>query len=320
MLETPMIDHSGHFDSTVDMGAFNSALLGSFDSQSPKLPNRAHGSLECPPNGTVVNRQQAGFERRVSWLEEDIKVLQRRSRDEQSNASSNVSLHTVLARFEGELAAERVARQVLESRVAQLSDALLNERRERELQLNSISHELQMTISGLITRIDSGLSAGGAQSEQQSTILAREAAAEAAEERLRGLIRRVDEGLSAGAAALQDTLLTAAVKPSHSPGPGLSNRRPRTPMSLGKIRTQSPSFHIAPSMQPVRQSTTPQVPDQLSRSMERQELEIQQHSRIGSVFQPNANPISSSPTPRIVSISQGVSSYVAQVPTRTMPS
>lgn len=148
-----------------------------------------------------------GFERRVAWLEEDVAVLHRRLRDE-CNESSNAGpgaagdsgLRALVARLDGELAAERRSREVMEARMNQLEDCIRHERKEREAQLRAFSNELETTMRGLIGRIDESLSAGAASMRERTDVT---------EARLRGLIKRVDEGLSAGAAALQDTLTTS---------------------------------------------------------------------------------------------------------------
>jgi len=146
----------------------------------------------------------AGFERRVAWLEEDVAVLHRRLRDEcvegsggAGNGNGDQGLRALVARLDGELVAERHLREAMEARMSSLEDAICGERKDREEQLRNFSDELEMTMRGLIGRIDEGLSAGA---------LAMRERTEQTEVRLRTLIKRVDEGLTLGAAALQDTL------------------------------------------------------------------------------------------------------------------
>lgn len=145
---------------------------------------------------------QAGFERRVAWLEEDVAVLHRRLRDECGEggavgAAGDSGLRALVARLDGELSAERRSREALEVRMAGFEESLRHERKERETQLRGFSNELETTMRGLIGRIDEGLSAGAAAMRERT---------DNTEERIRSLIKHVDEGLSAGAAALQDTL------------------------------------------------------------------------------------------------------------------
>lgn len=139
------------------------------------------------------------FERRVSWLEEDVAVLHRRLRDEcnEGTAAGDSSLRALVARLDSELSAEKMSREAMEARMTHLEDSIRHERKEREAQLRGFSSELETTMRGLISRIDEGLSAGAAAMRERT---------DATESRLRSLIKRVDEGLSAGAAALQDTL------------------------------------------------------------------------------------------------------------------
>lgn len=179
----------------------------------PVTDSPRSNSLKAYPQGafsvadtTATSGQtgQAGFERRVAWLEEDVAVLHRRLRDEcgdgvtgMGGAAGDSGLRALVARLDGELSAERRAREQLEARMINLEQAICHERKEREAQLRGFSTELETTMRGLIGRIDEGLSAGAAAMRERT---------DATEHRLRTLIRRVDEGLSAGAAALQDTL------------------------------------------------------------------------------------------------------------------
>lgn len=148
--------------------------------------------------------RKAGFERRVAWLEEDVAVLRRRLRDECDDGGGNMggacddlSLSALVQRLDDQVAGERRARESLQTRMNQLEDAIMLERKEREVQLRGFSAELEATMRGLIGRIDGGISACAASMRERS---------DETETRLRSLIRRVDEGLSAGAAALQDTI------------------------------------------------------------------------------------------------------------------
>mmetsp|Transcript_23296 Transcript_23296/g.42696 ORF Transcript_23296/g.42696 Transcript_23296/m.42696 type:complete len:365 (+) Transcript_23296:1-1095(+) len=177
---------------------------GVTDSPRSSLKAFPQGALSENTTATSGQTGQAGFERRVAWLEEDVAVLHRRLRDECGDgvagvggAAGDSGLRALVARLDGELSAERRAREQLEARMINLEEAIRHERKEREAQLRGFSTELETTMRGLIGRIDEGLSAGAAAMRERT---------DATEARLRSLIRRVDEGLSAGAAALQDTL------------------------------------------------------------------------------------------------------------------
>merc|ERR1719215_588129 len=90
--------------------------------------------------GTSMSRQQLGFERRVAWLEEDVSVLHRRLQEECGeggigSASGDQGLRALVARLDGELSAERRAREALEARMTHLEDSIRHERKEREAQL-----------------------------------------------------------------------------------------------------------------------------------------------------------------------------------------
>lgn len=147
---------------------------------------------------------QAGVERRLEWIEEDISVLHRRLRTEPQESSTGAAgdqgLRALVARLDGELVAERRAREAVEMRVATLEEALRQERKDRDVQLRGFSSGLETTMRELIERIDESISAGAAAMREKT---------DATEIRLRSLIQRVDEGLSLGAAALQDTLSNA---------------------------------------------------------------------------------------------------------------
>jgi len=151
-------------------------------------------------------RQQAGYERRLSWLEEDVSVLHRRLRDDCGDANGSVvgdtGLRALVSRLDAELASERRSREAMDARLTSMEAGLRSERTERETQLRGFSNELETTMRGLICRIDEGLSAGAHAMRERT---------DATEMRLRSLIERVDQGLSAGAAELQDTLSGAAV-------------------------------------------------------------------------------------------------------------
>jgi len=170
----------------------------------PHAPGASGASSVSDVNTTVgpTSRGQAGYERRVAWLEEDVAVLHRRLRDEVHDGSTVVGagasgLRALVARLDGELAAERHAREGLEVRLRDLEKAIVQERKDREALLRGFSAELESTMRTLIARIDDGISAGAAAMRERT---------DQTELRLRTLIKRVDEGLSAGAAALQDTL------------------------------------------------------------------------------------------------------------------
>jgi len=180
-------------------------------SQSTKVPGGPQSSVSAPDTSAASDlntsigqssRQQAGFERRVAWLEEDVAVLTRRIKEETGSeagpgAAGDPGLRALVARLDGELAAERRSRERLEAKMKTLEDSVHRERVEREAQLRAFSGELESTMRGLIGRIDEGLSSGAASMREKT---------DQTEVRLRTLIKRVDEGLSAGAAALQTTL------------------------------------------------------------------------------------------------------------------
>jgi len=105
-----------------------------------------------------------------------------------------------------ELEKERHTRELLEARVDRLEERIVKEKRERELQLNSFSTELETVMRSLIDRIDMGLSSSAANALQAAGFSTVDRTDDT-EARLRTLIKRVDEGLTAGAAALQDQLL-----------------------------------------------------------------------------------------------------------------
>mmetsp|Transcript_118958 Transcript_118958/g.237116 ORF Transcript_118958/g.237116 Transcript_118958/m.237116 type:complete len:263 (-) Transcript_118958:315-1103(-) len=118
-------------------------------------------------------------------------------RDDNSNGALDSGLSALVARLEGELEAERLARDGLNSRMKQLENSILQERIERQTQLRGFSTELEATMRGLIGRIDEGIAAGATLMRERT---------DDTEARLRSLIQRVDVGLSAGAAALQEPI------------------------------------------------------------------------------------------------------------------
>jgi len=148
--------------------------------------------------GETVSRAQLGFERRLAWLEEDVSVLHRRLRDEcgeggigLGNASGDQGLRALVARLDGELAAERRAREAMEARVlgfeGRLEGALAEERTRREEQLRNVASDLESTIGSLLSRIDGGFPVSTASLRSR---------AEEAEARLRTNISRVTKDLS----------------------------------------------------------------------------------------------------------------------------
>lgn len=134
-----------------------------------------------------------GFEQCMVGLENDVTALQQQL--EQSCAQGNGAMdvpadfdpQALLARLEGDMAAERRSRVALNSRIAHLEDSIRHERKSRETQLRGFSSELENTMRSLIGRIDTGLSVGAAAMRERT---------EATETRLRSLITRVDETLS----------------------------------------------------------------------------------------------------------------------------
>jgi len=142
-------------------------------------------------------------------------VLHRRMRDEVGDgpgpgvASGDQGLRALVARLDGELAAERRALEAVEARIVDLAKLLEKERTDRDVQLRSFSHELDSTIKSLISRIDEGLSAGAASLREKTN---------ETEALLKSLISRVDQGLTAGAAALQDSLDSAGAEGGRAPG------------------------------------------------------------------------------------------------------
>lgn len=197
-----------HGSSTIMPGSSNSVegLDGANPWSSIKTAPGTGGGSESNYSASGTSRQQGGFERRIAWLEEDVALLQRRLRDEANDgaggtgsATGDPSLRALVARLDGELAAERRARDALEARMTSLEEHLAQERNERQVQLRNFSTELETTMRSLITRIDEGLSAGASTMRERT---------DQTELRLRTLLKRVDEGLTAGAAALHDTLIT----------------------------------------------------------------------------------------------------------------
>jgi len=170
----------------------------------------------------------SAVERRMAWLEEDVSVLHRRIQEREASAPSESAcgneagaagdqgLRALVARLDGELAAERHARESLEARIAKMELTIREDRASRDGQMRAFSAELEVTLRGLIGRIDDGLSMGASKVRERT---------EETESRLQRLIHRVDEGLSAGAAALQDTLNAAEASPMEGQLPGVANRR-----------------------------------------------------------------------------------------------
>merc|ERR1719336_1727960 len=112
----------------------------------------------------------------------------------------------------------------------------MDERAAREAQMKALSSELEVTLRGLISRIDDGLSVGASKIRDRT---------DETENRLARLINRVDEGLTAGAAALQESLNGA--------GPGAETRQ-RSPNPIRPFspppRPVSPPPRQSPSRQP----------------------------------------------------------------------
>lgn len=163
--------------------------------RKPSLSSSTGGS------GTRQPPQQAGYDRRIAWLEEDVAVLVRRLRDEcgegyAGGGAGDPGLRALVARLDGELSAERRVRQSLEERMTKLESVILQEKKERELQLRVFSNDLEKTMRTLISRIDEGLSVGAASMRGVS---------DDAEARLSRMLKRVDDGLGAGSGLVQDT-------------------------------------------------------------------------------------------------------------------
>mmetsp|Transcript_53924 Transcript_53924/g.121857 ORF Transcript_53924/g.121857 Transcript_53924/m.121857 type:complete len:422 (-) Transcript_53924:62-1327(-) len=213
---------------------------------SSGFDGRSEASTAAPnlAPAETVRPQAAGVERRLGWLEEDVAVLHQRLREECADgaggvggAASDSGLRALVARLDGELAAERHSRSSLEARMDRLEECLIKEKKEREIQLSNFSTELENTMRGLIGRIDESLCAGATTMRERTDMT---------EERLRMLIGRVDEGLSAGAAALQDTLTSAGnvfadaneQLPQSAAAP--SGAAPCGPSSLSPTRAHSP--------------------------------------------------------------------------------
>jgi len=235
---------------------------GNMDSprSSLKAFSQSHGTTAGVDTLPVGHRSQAGFERRVAWLEEDVALLHRRLRDERgegagANNGGNDSngLRMITARVDDELEKERQTRELLEARVERLEDRITKEKRERELQLNSFSTELETVMRSLIDRIDMGLSSSTASALQAAGIGAFDRTDDT-EARLRTLIKRVDEGLSAGALALQDQLVGAA-----------------EPLNLGRDRVKAGAAHDEPDEAPTESNS-----DQLIASWDR----LRQENRV----------------------------------------
>jgi len=151
------------------------------------------------PGSSIVQNQAPDVH--AAWLEKASQLRLRQPggvcRDEGNNSVSDSGLSALVARLDGELEAERLARDSLSSRMKQLEDLILQERMERQVQLRGFSTELEATMRGLIGRVDEGVAAGATLMRERT---------DETEARLRSLIQRVDVGLSAGAAALQEPL------------------------------------------------------------------------------------------------------------------
>lgn len=185
--------------------------------------SQANSELNTSVGG--MSHQTQPLERRVAWLEEDVAVIHRRVKLECGEIGggngADSGLRQLVARLDGELAAERRARQLLEARMNSLEASVKRDKGEREANLKSFSTELEGVMRGLIGRIDEGLSAGAASMKERT---------DQTEVRMRHLIKRVDEGLSAGAAALKDTLTNTSEKLEKiSETPGSRDQRPSRP-------------------------------------------------------------------------------------------
>eukprot|EP00930_Biecheleria_cincta_P000734 TRINITY_DN10174_c0_g1_i1.p1 TRINITY_DN10174_c0_g1~~TRINITY_DN10174_c0_g1_i1.p1 ORF type:complete len:428 (-),score=36.54 TRINITY_DN10174_c0_g1_i1:70-1353(-) len=172
---------------------------------------------EPNPASPMGGEWKAACERQISWLEEDIAVLSKRiKRDCGECAGPPTDIAALVARLDADAAAERQSRQQLDARLKALEDAVSQNHEEREAHLQTTSNEVELSMKGLIGRIDEGLSAGASSMRQRT---------DQTEQTLRTLIKRVDECLCAGADALQRTRL--------SPGPatGLTTRGRRSSQS-----------------------------------------------------------------------------------------
>jgi len=176
----------------------------------PSVPSEYNLS-DVGASNTHLARNQAGLERRLAWMEEDVALLHRRLRDECEKSSArggmggghspefdDGGLRELVARLDHQL--EEQLRS-LEARLGAVEETILIERRDREAQILGFSEEIDATMRALIGRIDEGLNAG--------VLAEARGHGEGAELRLRTLMRRVDEELSVGAAMLQDTLSAA---------------------------------------------------------------------------------------------------------------
>lgn len=248
---------------------------------------------------------QVGFERRVAWLEEDVAVLHRRLRDECNEggsvgAAGDPGLRALVARLDGELSAERRTREAMEGRLQQLEECIRHERKERETQLRAFSSELEITMRGLIGRIDEGLSAGAAAMRERT---------DQTEDRLRGLIGRVDEGLSAGAAALQDTLVATGafeqMQQMTESGGQAASRPARTVLTRNSTDDNRGGENEVMSEQ-LRQSY-----DHLRQ--EQQRYEQQQRQLNGQRAPPALSPSASSPAPVLQVAGSGLQQGQARV-------
>lgn len=194
------------------------------DSFKGKGPLGSCSTTSVGSTSALGGRQQAGYERRLSWLEEDVQMLQRRLRDEVgdplSAGTGDSGLRQLVARLDGELAAERREREDVQERLTALEQALTRETTERESRLHGFSKELQTTMQALIGRIDESLfkSASTMREKQEAT-----------ESRLRSLIQRVDKGLTEGVASLKDTIESqsdvAAMVPASLPSSVMMSTR-----------------------------------------------------------------------------------------------
>lgn len=207
----------------------------------------------------------------------------------QGTSVSDSGLAALVARLDGELEAERCARDGLDSRMRQLEDSILQERIERQTQLRGFSTELEATMRGLIGRIDEGIAAGATLMRDRT---------DETEARLRSLIQRVDVGLSAGAAALQEPIKEKG-DASFAPG-GRSPKRTVSPFREGAVADAGRRPMNIHGMRATGQADIQgAAPDQLMRSWEQLRQEnarlLEQRSQIQTANKANSKGASPSP-------------------------
>merc|ERR1740121_3462650 len=189
-------------------------------------------------SNSSASSQQAGVERRVKWLEEDVALLHRHLPGECGDALPGATgwdsdLRALVVQLGTEIVKERRLREALEARVGSLENLMQHERQERESQMCNFSNDVECIMRDLLVRIEERFSVGD---------MAMREGTEATEDRLRDLIKRVDEGLSDGVVALQDSLRTIALRDDCSAASQVENQ-----LSLSMSWTPDPRTAMVPN-------------------------------------------------------------------------